>query len=72
MEDIVARSRFLPRALLILALGCSGDAESAGAAGSAVWFEGTPTIAGDGSDPIDDAAFLVAGVGFTVPAQANP
>jgi imidazolonepropionase-like amidohydrolase len=49
----------------LVALGTSFAAFGQGGSSSLYWFEGARVIAGDGSDPIENAAFLVQGDTFT-------
>lgn len=57
------RSRLFPHLTLILTLACSPGDEPA--SGDATWFEGARLVIGDGSDPIEVAAFLVEGDSIT-------
>jgi len=52
-----------PHLTLILTLACSPGDEPA--SGDATWFEGARLVIGDGSDPIEVAAFLVEGDSIT-------
>jgi imidazolonepropionase-like amidohydrolase len=57
-------SRRLPGLLscgLIFALACSQEASPPQTGSGASWFEGARLIVGDGSGPVEDAAFLVEG-----------
>lgn len=54
------RSRFLAPLWLVSVIACTPDAPS-GAASDVLWFEGGRLIIGDGTDPIENAAFLVEG-----------
>jgi len=57
----MAASRLLACAISVLVVGCAADEVQEGA----MWFEGARLIVGDGSAPIEDAAFLVEGDSFT-------
>ena len=57
----MAASRLLACALSVFVVGCTSDEVQEGA----LWFEGARLIVGDGSEPIEDAAFLVEGDAFT-------
>ncbi len=55
-------SRLLACVMTLLVVGCSsGDEVQEGA----LWFEGARLIVGDGTEPIENAAFLVEGDSFT-------
>lgn len=60
----MARFRLLAPLLVVLVFACSPE-DPPGAAVDALWFEGARLIVGDGSDPIENAAFLVEGDRFT-------
>ena len=51
--------------VLLCAAACSSGTQAPGASDAAVWFEGARLIVGDGSQPIDNSAFLVEGEAFT-------
>ena len=55
----------VPHGLLLLALACSPGGEPATTPAQVSWFEGAILIAGDGTDPIVNAAFLVEDGRFT-------
>jgi len=59
----MARTTLLVPLLAISVFACSQDSPPV-ATGDALWFEGGRLIVGDGSDPIENAAFLVEGGTF--------
>jgi len=61
----MTRLRHLPALLFAFALACSPGEAPPDAPVDGLWFEGARLIVGDGSDPIENAAFLVEGDGFT-------
>ena len=56
-------TRLHPFALSLLLAACSAGSPDAAEEG-ALWFEGARLVVGDGSEPIEDAAFLVEGDSF--------
>jgi len=56
-------SKLLPCAVALVVAACSPDSPAAEREG-AQWFEGARLVIGDGSEPIEDAAFLVEGGSF--------
>ena len=60
----MVRSRLLAPLLVMSVIACSPESPS-GASGDALWFEGARLIVGDGTSPIENAAFLVEGESFT-------
>ena len=60
----MARFKHLAPLLLVSIAACSPEGPT-GTAGEAIWFEGGRLIVGDGSGPIENAAFLVEGDSFT-------
>ena len=60
----MVRSRLLAALLVVNVLACSPESPPE-TAGDALWFEGARLIVGDGSGPIENAAFLVEGDSFT-------
>ena len=54
----------LPLLLLLFAAACASPPEEAPAASTATVFEGARLIVGDGSDPIENATFVVDGDSF--------
>jgi len=61
---LMARSGLWTPLLVVSVFACSPQSPP-GAAGDALWFEGGRLIAGDGTGPIENAAFLVEGDSFT-------
>jgi imidazolonepropionase-like amidohydrolase len=60
----MVRSRLLAALLVVTVVACSPDTPPETRV-DAVWFEGARLIVGDGTGPIENAAFLVEGDSFT-------
>ena len=60
----MARFKFLAQLLVVSIVACSPESPTS-TAGDAFWFEGGRLIVGDGTGPIENAAFLVEGDSFT-------
>ncbi len=60
----MVRSRLLAALLVVTVVACSPE-NPPETAGDALWFEGARLIVGDGSGPIENAAFLIEGDSFT-------
>lgn len=67
---MMLRSRLLAPLWLVAVIACTPEAPT-GAAADALWFEGGRLIVGDGTDPIENAAFLVEGDSFTWVGRAG-
>ena len=66
----MVRSRLLAALLVVTVVACSPESPPE-PAGDALWFEGAQLIVGDGSGPIENAAFLVEGDSFTWVGRAG-
>src|SRR5262245_22952658 len=61
---VMSLARFLT-CCLILVLASALNSSAQRGTSAAIWFEGARLIVGDGSAPIENAAFLVEGDAFT-------